>query len=468
MSIAPIVRLYNSLHDSCAGSIIYLLNRETQVVAMSKRVAFHTLGCKVNQYDSEAMLALFRRHGYEAVDFGRKADVYVINTCTVTHEGDRKSRQLVRRAKRLNPEAVVVVAGCYPQTAPGEVAGIPGVDVVVGNRDRSRIVELAEEAALSGPINAVRDIFQVREFEEMAIEGFAGRTRAALKIQEGCQEFCTYCVIPFARGRVRSRRPENIRAEVERLARAGFKEVVLTGIHLGAYGRDLPGRPGLADVLRLIHGVPGIERIRLSSLEPMDLGEGLLTAMAGLPRVCRHLHLPVQSGSDSVLARMRRRYTTADFRRLVERARELLPGLAVTTDVMAGFPGETEEEHAETMAFLEEIGFSRLHVFPFSPRSGTVAARMPGQVPAGVKERRVRELIAFGERLALSAHQQLVGRVMQVLVEDESGPDGLLEGYTGNYVRVRFVGPDELRNRLVNVAVLSADAEGVQGELASC
>lgn len=441
----------------------------------SRTVAFQTLGCRVNQYDSEALLTLFRERGYRAVDFDQAADVYVINTCSVTHEGDRKSRQLVRRARRANPDAVVVVAGCYPQRAPGEAAGIPGVDVVLGNRDRRRVVDLVEAARRErpgAPLGAVENIFRLREFEELPIAAFSGRTRAVVKIQEGCAEFCTYCIIPRARGRPRSRRPENVRAEVERLARAGYREIVLAGIHLGAYGRDLApepgaggpgGRPGLAGVLRLIHDVEGIVRIRLSSLEPMDAGEDLLETMAALPKVCPHLHLPVQSGSDRILARMRRRYTTAAFRRLAERARALLPDVGITTDVMAGFPGETEEDHRATLAFLEEIGFSRLHVFPFSPRQGTPAARFPDPVPAAVKERRVAELIALGERLALAFHRRLVGRDVEVLVEEEAAGDGRLQGYSANYVRVRFPGGAELKNRLARVRVTTADADGVAG-----
>lgn len=439
-------------------------------------VAVQTLGCKVNQYDSEALLTLFRERGYRPVDFDRAADVYIINTCSVTHEGDRKSRQLVRRARRANPDAVVVVAGCYPQTAPGEVAGIPGVDVVLGNRDRQRVVDLVEAARRERPgtpLGSVENIFRLREFEELPITAFTGRTRAVVKIQEGCVEFCTYCIIPYARGRPRSRRPEHVRAEVERLAAAGYREVVLAGIHLGAYGRDLPpgpgaggtgSRPGLAGVLRLIHDVEGIVRIRLSSLEPMDTGDALLETMAALPKVCPHLHLPVQSGSDRVLTRMRRRYTSAEFRRLAERARALLPDLGLTTDVMAGFPGETEEDHRATLELLEEIGFARLHVFPFSPRAGTPAARFPDPVPAAVRERRVAELIALGERLSLAFHRRLVGREVEVLVEGEAGGDGRVEGYTPNYVRVRLPGGAERRNRLVRVRVLSADAEGVEGE----
>lgn len=439
---------------------------------MAGRVAAHTLGCKVNQYDTEAMLALFRQRGYTVVDFRDRADVYLINTCTVTHEGDRKSRRLISRARRTNPEAVIVVAGCYPQTAPGEVAGIPGVGVVLGNRDRRRVVELVEEARRrqGEPVTAVADIFAEREYEDLPIAGFTGRTRAALKIQEGCNEFCTYCVIPYARGRPRSRRPESIRAEAERLASAGFREVVLTGIHLGAYGRDLPPgpgrrRPGLADVLRLVHEVEGIRRIRLSSLEPMDTGDDLLETMTALPRVCHHLHLAIQSGADRVLERMRRRYTADGFRCLAARARALMPDLGLTTDLIAGFPGETEEDHQATLAYVEEVDFSRLHVFPFSPREGTPAARFPDQVSMEVKERRVRELIALGEWLALAFHQRLVGHPVEVLVESEAGPDGLREGYTSNYVRVRFPSGEGLTNQLVTVRAVAADADGISGKL---
>lgn len=437
-----------------------------RVTPVTRRVAVHTLGCKVNQYDSEAMLTLFRRRGYETVAFGDAADVYVINTCAVTEEGDRKSRQLIRRARRRNPQAVVVVAGCYPQTAPGEVAGIPGVDVVLGNQDRVRVVELAEEAGRSRqPIQQVGNIFRITEFEEMGIEDYEGRTRAPVKIQEGCHEFCSFCIIPYARGRPRSRRPEEVRAEVERLAASGVREVVLTGIHLGAYGQ---GRgPGLAGVLRHIHPVEGIERIRLSSLEPMDAGQGVIEAMAALPKVCRHLHLPVQSGSDPVLARMRRRYTAHQFRGLADLAREKLPGVALTTDVMAGFPGESEEDHLATLALIEEVGFTRLHVFPFSARPGTPAARFPDQVPAAVRERRALELAELGARLALAHHRGLVGRRVEVLVEYPL-EDGWREGYTGDYVRVRFPDAAGVRPRTFAwVEVEEADAEGVRGRLAA-
>lgn len=438
------------------------------------RVAFHTLGCKVNQYDTEALAALFRGSGYEVVDFGAPADVYVINTCTVTAEGGRKSRQLVRRARRRNPDAVVVVAGCLPQVAADEAAAIPGVDVVVGQTERARMVDLVEAARAArggaegaarrpAPLVAVGNVFRAREFEELPIAGFAGRTRAVLKVQEGCNEMCTYCIVPFARGRPRSRRPEEAKAEAARLAAAGYRELVLAGIHLGAYGRDLPERPTLAALLRAVHEVEGIARIRLSSLEPMDVGEDLLEAMAALPRVCPHLHLPLQSGSDAVLRRMGRRYTTAGFRDLVRAARARIPGLAVTTDLIAGFPGETEEDHAATLAFVAEIGFSRLHVFPFSPRAGTPAASYPGQVPRAERERRARELAALGERLALESHRALVGQVVEVLVEGEVPGERLMRGYTPQYVRVSFPGAQELRNRIVLVRITAAGPDGVSG-----
>lgn len=445
------------------------------------RVAAHTLGCKVNQYDTEAMLRVFRQAGYDVVDFDEVADVYLINTCTVTHEGDRKSRQLVRRARRRNPGAVVVVAGCYAQTSPGEVAGIEGVSLVLGNRDKGRVAELVEEAREKEEVLvSVGNIFQAREFEEIGIDGFGGRTRAAVKIQDGCNEFCTFCIIPYARGTVRSRAPEQVRSEVKRLARAGFQEVVLTGIHLGAYGRDLPGKPGLALILEKIHEVPGIRRIRLSSLEPMDAGDGVIQTMARLPKVARHLHLPVQSGSDPILQAMRRHYTTGEFRSLVAEARRLMPGIAITTDVMVGFPGETEELFAETLAFVEEIGFSRLHVFPFSPRKGTKAATMPGQVPGSVKSRRVKRLLELGDRLAREYHSRWIGREVEVLVEEElsgeppreaglAGERGefgvVLNGLTDNYIRVFFEGREWWPGRFVRVRITGATAEGAWGRV---
>ncbi|MBX6377069.1 MAG: tRNA (N(6)-L-threonylcarbamoyladenosine(37)-C(2))-methylthiotransferase MtaB [Clostridia bacterium] len=429
---------------------------------MKGRVALRALGCKVSQYDGEAMLARFQAEGYAVVDFDDLADVYIVNACAVTHEAERKARQLVRRAYRRNPDAIVVLAGCYPQTSPAEAASLPGVSVVIGNAERGRVVELVERARADGePVSLVGNIFAARTFEELSVEGFLGRTRAAVKVQDGCNEFCTYCIIPYARGGLRSRPLASVQEEVARLAAAGFREVVLTGIHLGAYGRDLPDRPGLADLVRAVAAVGGVDRIRLSSVEPMDVDRRLLEAMAEDLRVCPHLHLPVQSGCDRILARMRRRYKAAEVEALVAEARRRIPDLAVTTDVIVGFPGESEADFAETLAFVERVGFTRVHVFPFSPRRGTPAAAYPDQVPYDVKNRRVRALIELGDRLAETFHRRQVGRRATVLVEAADGKE--MEGLTANYVRVRFPGDPCWHNRLVHVEVEGADAEGVWG-----
>ncbi|MBX5464663.1 MAG: tRNA (N(6)-L-threonylcarbamoyladenosine(37)-C(2))-methylthiotransferase MtaB [Clostridia bacterium] len=429
------------------------------------RVALRTLGCKVNQYDGEALLERFRRAGYRVVPFEEEADVYLVNTCTVTAESDRKSRQLIRRAHRRNPDAVVVVAGCYAQVARGEVAGLPGVGVVLGNQARERVVELAESVRAGGrPVSAVRDIFAERRFDDLAVEAFTGRTRAPLKIQEGCNEFCTYCIIPYARGGLRSRSLESIRREAERLLAAGFRELVLTGVHIGAWGRDLPGRPRLAEVVRMLGGLPGLDRLRLSSIEPMDVDDELLEAMASTPAFCHHLHLPLQAGSDAVLRRMRRRYTRAEYARIVERARRLMPDVGLSTDVIAGFPGESGEEFEEGYRFLEAMGFERLHVFPYSARRGTPAAAFPDQVPESVKRHRVERLLELGARLAAAARRSWIGREVEVLVEDEPAREGWMEGLTPGYLRVLLPGGRELANRLIRVRLVGEEGEALVGE----
>lgn len=421
-----------------------------------RRVACVTLGCKVNQYDTEAMLGLFRRAGYLVVPFEEKADVYIVNTCTVTGRGASKSRQIIRQAVRRNPGAVVVVAGCYPQTAAEEVMAIPGVSVALGTQDRDRVVELVEQTRHSGPVNAVTDIREAGNFEETPVEEFSGRTRAPVKVQEGCGCYCTYCIIPFARGPVRSRLPESVRAEVCRLTGAGFREVVLTGIHLGSYGP-----PPLDELVRGLLDIPGLVRIRLSSLEPRHVRPGLIDLMAGDPKVCRHLHLSLQSGSEQVLRRMGRRYSAAEYREKVAEIRRRIPEIGLTTDVMVGFPGETDAEFAESLDFVREIGFSRLHVFPYSPRAGTPAAGFPGQIPNRVKEERAAQMIKLGREISREYHLRLVGRQVEVLAEAED------EGYTDTYVRVEFsrlAGLDPI-NRLVRVRVTGAASEGVSGQL---
>lgn len=386
------------------------------------------------------MRTMFERAGYETVAFDDAADVYVVNTCTVTQVSDKKSRQMISRAHALNPDGIIAVVGCYAQRAPAEVEKLPGVRLIVGTQHRSQLVELVDSARKQGQFSAVEDIRTARAFEELPPAAQGTRTRAQLKIQDGCDRYCSYCIIPYARGPVRSRSIEEITAELRRLGEAGTPEVVLTGIHLMSYGKDLTDSPGLTHIVRLAANTPGIGRIRLGSLEPALLDDAFVKALADIPadKLCKQFHLSLQSGSDTVLSRMRRRYTTAEYSYAVDRLQLAFPNCAITTDVIAGFPGETEQEHRETMAFVERMAFARIHVFPYSRRSGTVAADMPGQLSREQKERRARELIVLGERLEKAYVREQIGSVHQVLPEEAH--DGIAEGYTGNYVRVRFLG----------------------------
>jgi len=435
------------------------------------RVAFATLGCKVNQYDTQAMIEVFQRHGYELVDFPEMADVYVINTCTVTGRADQKSRQLLRRARRQNPLAVTVVAGCLPQANPQAAAGLAEADVVIGHRERKTLVEVVEEArrrrqtgSAPGPLVRVAPWEPGVVFDETPITAMTGRTRATIKIQEGCNLHCTYCIIPYARGPARSRDPAAVVAEVRRLAAAGYREFVFTGICMGGYGRDLTPPVSLARLVREVAAVPGVARIRLSSVEPTDIDEELLQAVAQ-PPAAAHLHIPLQSGSDPILVRMGRRYTREEYAAVVARARAIIPDLAVTTDVMVGFPGETEEDFLATRDFVEAMGFARIHVFPYSRRPGTPAAEMPGQLGEDVKEARVRMLVALGARLGQKFQERFLGRVMAVLVEEHRDGQGRLEGLTGNYLRVAFEGDDRFKGELVPVRLLRPDEGVLAGEI---
>jgi len=433
----------------------------------ARRVALSTLGCKVNFHDTEGVASLFRRSGYQIVDFDEIADVYVINTCSVTNQATKKSRQTIRRAISKNPRAVVVAMGCYAQYAPDEVAAIAGVDIVVGAHRRAELVEMVEQVLKTGrPIRAVEKIFKVREFEELPALGFEGRTRATLKIQDGCNEFCSFCQIPWARGRNRSRLPARVEEQVRRLASEGFKEVVLTGVHLGTYGIDLDPPATLAEIVQRIHDVPGIERIRLSSIDPNEIDDELLEVVTGLPKVCRHLHIPAQSGDDDILLLMRRRHSVDQFRRVVERLRERLPEIAITTDVIVGFPGESEERFENTYAFCREIGFSKIHVFPYSARAGTAAEKLPDHVSKEEKQRRARRLIELSAELASTYHRRMIGRTYRVLVERSPGPEK--RGFTDTYVRVMFhpgEGAHVEEGHLVDVKIERAGAEGAYGRL---
>ncbi|MEA4883503.1 MAG: tRNA (N(6)-L-threonylcarbamoyladenosine(37)-C(2))-methylthiotransferase MtaB [Clostridia bacterium] len=429
-----------------------------------RRVGIVTLGCKVNQYDSDALASEFRRAGYEVVPFGEAADVYVVNTCTVTQIGDKKSRQLLRRAHSKNPDAIVVATGCYAQSSPDELAALPGVGVVSGTANRAGIVRAVDEAFQRRdvpPAVLVSDIDSCFDFEDLATEGSAERTRAYIKIEDGCENFCSYCRVPYVRGPVRSRRLESITGEAERLAARGFREVILTGIDLGAYGRDMGGQPDLSDVMEAVAPVPGIARVRLSSVDPTDVTERLLTVMGSAQAVCPHLHVPLQSGHDGVLARMNRHYTVAQYEEVVNRARAAIPNLAVTTDVIVGFPGEDESAFAATMETCERVAFSRMHVFQYSRRKGTVAADLPGQVGNDEKARRSEKLISLGRRLSLKFHEALVGMRMSVLVEQADG--GSFEGLTPSYVRVVGKGRFE-PGQIVSVVVSDAHEGFVGGE----
>ena len=430
-------------------------------------VAFITLGCKVNQTETEAMGGLFRQRGYDVTDPSQRADVYVINTCSVTHLGERKSRQMVRRAIRLNPGAIIAVTGCFAQIAPADVAAIEGVDVVLGTRDRDRIVEYVEEARRDKhSVLAVSDIMEQREFEDIPLQGAPGRTRAFLKIQDGCDNYCSYCIIPYARGHLRSRSLASIARETLHLAEEGFREIVLTGINLGAYGRELGGST-LSDAVRTVLKEPRIVRVRLSSTESLEVSEDLIGLMEEDPRMCPHLHLPLQAGDDSILTAMRRPYTTAEYAELLERLRSRVPDLAVTTDIIVGFPGETRECFEKALEFVARMEFAKIHVFPYSRRTGTPAAAFTQQVDEAEKKQRVAALLAVGERSSEKYRQHFIGRMMPVLIEHAE--DGAIEGLTPNYQRVTLEGGSTStplkENELVEMELTSLTRDGFIGRL---
>ncbi|MBO1208377.1 tRNA (N(6)-L-threonylcarbamoyladenosine(37)-C(2))-methylthiotransferase MtaB [Mammaliicoccus sciuri] len=418
-------------------------------------VAFHTLGCKVNHYETEAIWQLFKENDYERVDFETNADVFIINTCTVTNTGDKKSRQVIRRAIRKNPDAVVCVTGCYAQTSPAEIMAIPGVDIVVGTQDRHKLISYIENYKQSRqPINGVGNIMKNRKYEELEVPYFTDRTRASLKIQEGCNNFCTFCIIPWARGLMRSRNPEQVVSQATTLVNSGYKEIVLTGIHTGGYGEDLKDY-NLAQLLRDLEQVENLERIRISSIEASQLTDEVIDVIDKSTKVVRHLHIPLQSGSDTVLKRMRRKYTMAHFSERLQKLHKALPGLAVTSDVIVGFPGETEEEFQETYDFIVKHQFSELHVFPYSMRTGTPAARMTDQIDEEIKNERVHRLIELSNQLAKDYASKFDQTVLEVIPEEKGSADGKLVGYADNYMKIEFEGDESLIGELVKVKVVT-------------
>lgn len=418
-----------------------------------KKAALHNLGCKVNAYETEAMQHLLEEAGYEIVPFTQKADVYVINTCSVTNMADRKSRQMLHKAKKNNPDSIVVAAGCYVQTSEKEVLNDLSVDIVIGNDRKHDLVRLLDEYSLDSVNDTVDDINDGKhDFEELFIDQTKEHTRAFIKVQDGCNQFCSYCIIPYARGRVRSRRFENVIAEVERLAANGFKEVVLTGIHLSSYGVDFEEATGLLELIQAVNAVKGIERIRLGSLEPKIVTEHFASELSKLDKICPHFHLSLQSGCDATLKRMNRKYTIKEYERGCELLRKYFVHPAITTDVIVGFPGETEEEFEQTKAYLEHIHFYEMHIFKYSKRKGTRAAVMPDQIDEQVKAARSEKLIALGHDMSKEFRKFYIGKNEEVLFEEKAviGDKEYFVGYTKEYVKVAKKTDENLENQIVS------------------
>ena len=430
-----------------------------------KRVAFYTLGCKVNQYETEAMLELFEKEGYEKAETEDYADVYVINTCTVTHMSDRKSRQYIRRMKKKNPDAIIAVVGCYSQVSPEEILSIDEVNLVMGTNDRKKIVEEVKKIDASRKVSTVDDIMKVKAFEEIEINKTNGKTRAFMKIQDGCDRYCSYCIIPYARGRVRSRDLESIVKEVENLASNGYKEVVLTGIHVASYGKDIKDSDiKLLDVIKQINDIEGIERIRLSSVEPILFTDEFVEAVSTMDKVCPHYHLSLQSGCDETLKRMKRRYTTEEYKAIVDRLRAAIPNVSITTDVIVGFPGETNEEFDKTYEFLKDIELTHMHIFKYSPRKGTPAATMENQVDPSTKHERSEKLLQLNEENFKKFGQKMLDKEFNVLFEQKVG-DNKFEGLTENYVKVIVESDKDLSEQILKVKITDVKNEFLEGIL---
>ncbi len=427
-----------------------------------KKVAFYTLGCKVNQYETEAMIELFQNAGYEICDFDEFADIYVINTCTVTGMSDRKSRQIIRRAKKKNENAYVVVTGCYAQVSPDEIKKIDGVNLVLGTKGRENIVDICNEHLSASSIVEESDIMHTHHFENLQIKDFSGRTRAFIKVQEGCNQFCSYCIIPYARGPIRSRELSEVLEETKRLSGAGFTEVIYVGIHIASYGLDRKSFD-LADLLIEANKISGIKRIRLSSIEPMTLNTEFVEKISGVSKLCHHFHLSLQSGCDETLKRMNRRYTTEQYLSIVEGLRHHFPDVAITTDVMVGFPGETEEEFNKTCEFLRKISFSGAHIFPYSQRKGTPADTYPNQVSANDKSKRSHIAMDICNETQKEFMQRFLNCTMEVLFEQRNGK--YFEGKTNNYQNVLVKTDEDLSGKYMNVLLKEIKNDSFIGEI---
>jgi len=428
-----------------------------------KTVAFCTLGCKVNQYETEAMEELFSCAGYDIVPYSQEADVYIINTCSVTSMGDAKSRRMIRRARKTNPEAIIAVTGCYAQTAPDEVLAIDGVNLVVGNQEKSKIVEKVDELENNIKKNDVKDIMHTHEFEQLNITHYDNRTRAFIKIQDGCSQFCSYCIIPFARGPVRSRSEGEILDEIRTLTSHGFTEFILAGIHVASYGHDLE-KTSLEQLINKVDKIEGVKRIRLSSIEPMTLNRNFVEQIKDCTKLCPHFHISLQSGCDETLKRMNRKYTTAQYADVVKGLREAFRDVAITTDIMTGFPGETDEEFEKTVQFTNDIAFADAHVFQYSQRKGTPAARRNDQVRPEIKEERSKRIIEITQKSRNEFLNRFAGRDMEVLFEQPTN-DGYFEGKTSNYITVYVRTDEDLHGQYRNVHMNEIKDGIIYGEI---
>ena len=416
----------------------------------SRKVAFVTLGCKVNQYESNAMAQKFIDNNYEICNIEDSPDIIIVNTCTVTNIADRKSRQLLRKVKEENPRAIVVACGCYVQVAKDKIDEIEEIDISIGNSEKKDIVQIVENYVYQKEkINSIFDINKEKDFSEMGAVTYTEKTRATIKIQDGCNNFCTYCLIPYARGRVRSRKKENIIKEVEEVVKNGIQEIVITGIHIASYGLEYEENYKLIDLLEELNKIEGLKRIRLGSLEPSLITEEFTNRLSKLNKICNHFHLSLQSGCDETLKRMNRKYTIKEFREVAERLRSYFKDANLTTDIIVGFPGETNEEFEKTYEFLKEIKFYKMHVFKYSPREGTVASKMSNQIDGNIKEERSQKLIELSDKNQDEYNKKYFSEPQEVLFEEQK--DGIWTGYTTNYVKVSYKSDDNLENKILKI-----------------
>ena len=434
-----------------------------ETIQAKRKVAFYTLGCKVNQYETNAMIQQFQDHGYELVDFEEKADIYIINTCTVTNMSDKKSREMLRRAKKQNPVSTLVAVGCYAQVGKEKLEQIPEIDLILGTNEKNNIVAYVEKYRKEKKREeVVTDVMQMREFQDFGTITYTDKNRAAIKVQDGCDRFCSYCIIPYARGRVRSRKIESVVKEAEEISKKGVKEIVITGIHIASYGKDLPGNISLIHLLEALNAVPTIQRIRLGSLEPKLMTKEFIERLVKLEKICDHFHLSLQSGCNATLARMNRRYTTEEFYEVVTMLRQAYPNVSLTTDIIVGFPGETEEEFEETYQFLQKVQFYKMHVFKYSPRSGTKAAQMKEQIDGNKKEIRSNRLLELSDKNQQEQNKKEIGKAVEVLWEEYK--DGYYIGHTTNYEEVKINTQEQLENTITKVTITGTNGLTLLGE----